>query len=357
MIFLFTNFRPPFCNVSMQPWSTYSFRVIAYNDMGASMPNEFHENCKSASDVPYNNPVDVMVNGTTPTNLVVSWQPMPPSEQNGPDFYYRIYWKRNIPDAEWNTTNVTDWKQDHFIVEDQPTFVSYLVKVEAANEIGPSNQLAPEIVGYSGEGEPTEAPTKLSVTQLGNTTVILQWNPVSFNSIRGKSKGYKIYTWNDVDGEMNKQKISIPDWNATATKLELRIDSMNYLCIFIRNSLYDGPISEIIEIKMPHRVSCPIESFNVFQLGSTAFLLRWKKNNASGYKISHEEIDGPFLSFKNLPPIYNRDADQAKVAGLKPETNYRLHLICTTNIGDGERYVLTRWDAVRCAKMLKQKLF
>lgn len=329
----------------MRPWSTYSFRVIAYNDMGVSMPNEVHDNCMSASDVPYNNPDGVTANGTSPTNLVVWWQPMPPSEQNGPGFYYRVYWKRNIPDAEWNTTNVTDWKQDHYIVEDQPTYTEYRVKVEAANEIGPSNQPAPEVVGYSGEGEPTEAPTKLSVTLLGNTTVILQWNPVSFNSIRGQSKGYKILTKNRIGWEVTEQEILIPDWNETATKLELRANSTNYVCIFICNSQYDGPKSETIQFEMPRRVSCPIEDFHAFQLGSTALLLRWKRrenDTVSSYKISHEEIDGPFLSFKSLPPIYNPKADQTKVAGLKPETTYRIHLICTTATGDGERYVLSR---------------
>ena len=76
---------------------------------------------------------------------------MPEIEHNGPGFKYRVYWKPDVENARWQTEDVVDWEQDHFVVPNQPTFEPYRIKVEAHNDRGEANVAAPEVQGWSGE--------------------------------------------------------------------------------------------------------------------------------------------------------------------------------------------------------------
>ena len=57
----------------MSPWSNYTFRVIARNKVGDSLPSGHSKVCLTPEDVPYQNPGNVMGRGTAPNNLVIYW--------------------------------------------------------------------------------------------------------------------------------------------------------------------------------------------------------------------------------------------------------------------------------------------
>ena len=59
--------------VSMSPWSNYTFRVIARNKVGDSLPSGHSKVCLTPEDVPYQNPGNVIGRGTAPNNLVIYW--------------------------------------------------------------------------------------------------------------------------------------------------------------------------------------------------------------------------------------------------------------------------------------------
>ena len=59
--------------VSMSPWTNYTFRVIARNKVGDSLPSGHSKDCLTPEDVPYKNPDNVLGRGTQPNNLVISW--------------------------------------------------------------------------------------------------------------------------------------------------------------------------------------------------------------------------------------------------------------------------------------------
>lgn len=92
-----------------------------------------------------------MGKGTTPQNLVISWTTMPQIEHNAPRFQYRVYYRRDIPGVDWNIQEIHDWRQNNLLVENQPTYQRYKIKVVAINEKGESNATADEVIGYSGE--------------------------------------------------------------------------------------------------------------------------------------------------------------------------------------------------------------
>jgi neuronal cell adhesion protein len=181
--------------VSMSPWSNYTFRVIARNKVGESLPSGHSTICLTPEDVPHKNPDNVEGRGTAPNNLVIYWTPMPQIEHNAPKFRYRIYWKQDRPGEKWKIEDLDNWRHKEMLVPNQPTYSKYKIKVIAHNQKGEANVAAEEILGYSGEDIPAEEPTEFKLKEvIGPRSAIVSWNPVSPESIRGEFKGYKIQT-------------------------------------------------------------------------------------------------------------------------------------------------------------------
>ena len=63
-----TEFKVP-----MSPWTNYTFRVIARNKVGDSLPSDVSKDCQTPEDVPYKNPDNVMGRGNSSRNLIISW--------------------------------------------------------------------------------------------------------------------------------------------------------------------------------------------------------------------------------------------------------------------------------------------
>jgi len=71
--FFFLFFLCFFFQVPMSPWSNYTFRVIARNKIGPSLPSLHSDVCTTPPDVPYRNPDGVEGRGTAPDNLEIRW--------------------------------------------------------------------------------------------------------------------------------------------------------------------------------------------------------------------------------------------------------------------------------------------
>lgn len=124
---------------------------VSFCSIGPSLPSPHSDVCSTLPDVPYKNPDNVRGNGTTPQNLVISWTTMPQIEHNAPRFMYRVYYKRDIPGDNWIIQDINDWKKNSLVVDNQPTYQRYKIKVVAINEKGESRTPAEEVIGYSGE--------------------------------------------------------------------------------------------------------------------------------------------------------------------------------------------------------------
>lgn len=69
-------------------------------------------------------------------------------ESNGPGLQYKVSWRQKDGDDEWTSVVVANVSK--YIVSGTPTFVPYLIKVQALNDAG----FAPEpavVTGHSGE--------------------------------------------------------------------------------------------------------------------------------------------------------------------------------------------------------------
>ncbi|XP_037936247.1 neuroglian isoform X2 [Teleopsis dalmanni] len=336
--------------IDMSPWANYTFRVIAYNRIGASPPSEHSEPCSTEPDVPFKNPDNVVGQGTEPDNLVISWTPMPEIEHNAPNFQYRVSWKRDIPAQLWENRNIFEWQQNNVVITNQPTFVRYLIKVVAINQKGESNVAAEEIVGYSGEDRPLEAPTNFSMIQVTSaTSAILGWNPVTPESVRGHFKGYKIQTWTEVEGEEALREIHVKGDSNQALVTQFKPDSKNFARVLAYNGRFNGPPSAVIDFDTPEGVPSPVQSLEAYPLGSSAFWLTWKKplnpnGKLTGYKIYYEEVKGSYVGERREhdPHITDPRITRMKMAGVKPNTKYRISITATTKMGEGTEHFIER---------------
>ena len=123
---------------------------------------------------------------------------MPQIKHNAPKFKYRVYYKKDTPEASWNIEDIPDWRHKELVIPNQPTFTRYKIKVVAHNQKGEANIAAEEVIGYSGEAEPSEAPKNFKLNEvLGARSAFVEWDPVSPESINGHAKGYKIQMWTE----------------------------------------------------------------------------------------------------------------------------------------------------------------
>lgn len=334
--------------VAMSPWANYTFRVLAYNKIGSSLPSGHSEQCSTQPDVPYKNPDNVEGKGSEPNNLIISWTIMPEIEHNAPHFHYRVYWKRDIPAEVWKEDDIHNWEISSILIKDQPTFQKYRIKVVAMNEVGESNMAAKEVIGYSGEDRPTQAPTNFTMLQImGSTSAILSWNPVPVESVRGHFKGYKIQTWTDQDGDENYREIHVKGDSSQALVTKFTPDAINFARILVYNGGHSGPPSAVIDFRTPEGVPSSVQSLEAFPLGSSAFWLTWKKplhpnGQLTGYKIYYEVVNGTRLDTKQPrePHINDPRITGAKLAKLASNTKYRIHITATTKAGEGEDYFI-----------------
>lgn len=323
-------------NFRIHPCNRYTFQLIAQNEVGRSIPSESSEMCTSPCDVPYENPEDVESIKNASDNLVISWEPMPSIKHHGLGFRYIVRWKRDLPNTNWRTKVIYNCNQNHFIVQNQPTFVRYRIKVEAANDLGRCIEKAKEVIGYSGDGPPSEAPTHLTATILNKLdSILLKWNPVPEDKLNGHFVEYLIKMWHFLDGIPQTRIYQIPNENINELVIPGLSPFLKYsLQISVNNKNYHGPFSDKIVIKLSKKSSNDFEIFQAIPLGSNAFLLQWKTSlfydnktkylieygiNSNQYELTPSKAD----NFR----IIDGNVKQIKILGFQPKTEY---IFCIT---------------------------
>ena len=271
---------------------------------------------------------------------------MPQIKHNAPKFKYRVYYKKDTPDDAWNIEDIPDWRHKELVIPNQPTFTRYKIKVVAHNQRGEANIAAEEVIGYSGEAEPSEAPKNFKLNEvLGARSALVEWDPVSPESINGHAKGYKIQTWTEETGEEKYREIIMRSDSTQSLVQSFKPWARNFARVLAFNGAYNGPPSNTITFDTPQGQPGPIDLLDCYPMGSSALLLQWKPPQEvngvlSGYRIYYSKVTGTHIGpeLEREPRIFNNVTDKAKLAGLEPHSKYRVTVKATTGAGEGLGY-------------------
>ncbi|XP_069544807.1 neural cell adhesion molecule L1.2 isoform X1 [Brachyistius frenatus] len=335
-------------SLPLWPYISYRFRVIAINDVGKSDPSKPSEIHNTPAEAPDNNPEDVRSESADPDSLVITWEKMDKRDFNGPDFKYKVLWRRAVGSGpNWHMSYTTELP---FVINDIGNFSAFEIKVQAVNEKGEGPEPDP-IIGYSGEDFPLEAPMDVGVILMNSTTIKVTWAAVDKDTVRGHLLGYKISltrlgskshhrgrraresaTTVVVEIGANEEKKVISD---------LRPYSHYALSITVFNKKGEGPPSEALSFNTEEGVPGPPTTLMLDSPSETEMTLRWTPPGQpngilKGYLLQYQQITESDDSPMQVETIDDPTATHLTLKGLDRHSHYRFYLRGRTGAGDGE---------------------
>ncbi|XP_057668857.1 neuroglian-like [Diorhabda carinulata] len=186
---------------------------------------------------------------------------------------------------------------------------------------------------------PLDPPGNLTLLEFEDRDVIVEWDPVEAESVRGTFKGYLVRIWNHVWSQV----YAIPP-GTTKTAVQFYPFSRNFITVAVRNDKYVGPRSNAISFDAPQTEPNMPFLFEHFQLGANSVLLQWNKPTQPngvllGYNIYCSEMEGDTINEKSTIRYFVSGADnfQAKLTGLKEGTKYFVQIGAVNCAGESER--------------------
>ncbi|XP_072228705.1 netrin receptor DCC isoform X2 [Leuresthes tenuis] len=170
---------------NLKPEGSYSFRVVAYNDVG---PGESTAALKIATKPDLQVPSRVESSralALSPTSIQVSWEP--PSYPNGPILGYRLLWTES-PSGKEQSVEVSglNYKMDGL-----NKFTEYTVRVLAINRYGPG--AASETMSVTTLSDmPNAPPQNITLEVVLSRSIKVSWQPPPRSAQNGVITAYKI---------------------------------------------------------------------------------------------------------------------------------------------------------------------
>uniref|UniRef100_A0A665X4L7 Neuronal cell adhesion molecule n=1 Tax=Echeneis naucrates TaxID=173247 RepID=A0A665X4L7_ECHNA len=329
--------------LKLSPYVHYTFRVLAYNDVGFSRPSAPSRMYKTEPAAPDENPAGVKGFGTEHDNLVISWKVIMFLQSNGPGLQYRVMWRQKAVENQW--TKVTVANTTKFVVSGTPTFVPYELKVQAVNDHGDGPE--PAIAhGFSGEDLPAAAPENVQAVVLNSTLAEVHWDPVSHRLIRGHLKGYKVYYWRERSlhkhnpHHMEKLILTFSGNRSHGLLPGLHSFSLYSFNVRVYNGKGEGPPSPTQQFETPEGVPGIPTSLVVTNSNSDSLTLEWspphdRNGHITGYTLKYQPVN----SSNELGPVEElallANETSVTLPNLKYSTRYKFYLNAKTVRGAG----------------------
>ncbi|XP_068191421.1 netrin receptor DCC [Antennarius striatus] len=170
---------------NLKPEESYSFRVIAYNDVG---PGESSAPMRVTTkpDLQVPNRVEALkAEALSATSAQVTWAP--PTQPNGPVLGYRLLWTESPSGKEQSVeVNGLNYKMDGL-----NKFTEYTVRVLAINRYGPGTPS--EAISITTHSDvPSASPQNITLEVVLSRSIKVSWQPPPRSAQNGIITAYKI---------------------------------------------------------------------------------------------------------------------------------------------------------------------
>uniref|UniRef100_A0A4W5JJJ4 L1 cell adhesion molecule, paralog a n=1 Tax=Hucho hucho TaxID=62062 RepID=A0A4W5JJJ4_9TELE len=265
---------------------------------------------------------------------------------NGPEFHYKVFWRRVVGDTTWHSNVSTE---PPYIVTEVGNFSAFQIKVQAANQKGEGPEPDP-VTGYSGEDVPLEAPKNVGMVLLNSSAISVTWEPVNQKTVRGHLLGYKIHlTRFGSRGHHQGRRAREPETSVeveTGPKEEKRVlgglrpYSHYALTVTVFNSKGEGPPSKTLSFETDEGAPGPPMSLLLDSHAGTEMTLHWtppaQPNGVlKGYLLQYQIVKSDDSPMK-VETIDDHKVTHLTLKQLDPHSRYRFHLRGRTSAGDGE---------------------
>ncbi|XP_078237019.1 immunoglobulin superfamily DCC subclass member 4 isoform X2 [Pogona vitticeps] len=328
----------------LEPSTNYIFYVVAYSQLGASGTSS-SINIQTLEDVPSAAP-QITLSSMTPTDIKVTWLPLPPELSNGKITKYRIDYALLKEDLI-SSTEVGANETLLTLYALHPNKV-YKVRIAASTSVGygaPSEWTQHRTPDRDNQTHIPFAPAELKV-RAKMESLLVSWQPPANHA---QVSGYKLYyrevAAEDSSEENPSEGTGDGQWEFGPIKLKKKVKQYE-LTNLVPGRLYEVKVvafnkhedgyaavwkgkterAPVTPAEPPVQKGPPLPPDHIYveSNSSTSIWLRWKKPDFSTVKIVNYTVRFSPWGLKNasLVTYYTSSDEDILISGLKPFTRY-----------------------------------
>ncbi|XP_070270398.1 LOW QUALITY PROTEIN: protein sidekick-1 [Myotis yumanensis] len=246
-----------FTATELAPESAYTFRLSAKTRQGWGEPLEATVITTEKRERPAP-PRQLRVPQAEVTARSLQLQWVPGSDGASPIRYFTAQ-VRELPRGPWQTySSSISHEATACAVERLRPFTSYKLRLKATNDIGDSDFSAETEAVTTLQDVPGEPPSSVSVTPHTTSSVLVQWQPPSDESLNGLLQGYRIYY-----RELEPEAAAGPESAALKTPSALRSELTAPSSFQTVNSSSTLTTYELTQLKKYRRYEVILTAYNV----------------------------------------------------------------------------------------------
>ncbi|XP_066491468.1 immunoglobulin superfamily DCC subclass member 4 [Tiliqua scincoides] len=328
----------------LEPNTRYVFYVVAYSHLGASQMSASID-VQTLEDVPSTAP-QLSLSSTTPTDIKVTWLPLPPELSNGRVTIYKIDYAP-LKEDQISSTEVGANETQLTLYALHPNKV-YKVRIAASTSMGygaPSEWTQHRTPDRDNQTHVPFAPTELKV-RAKMESLLVSWQPPANHA---QISGYKLYyrevAVEDTSEENPSEGTGDGLWDVGPIRLKKKV-KQHELTQLVPGRLYEVKLvafnkhedgyaavwkgkterAPATAVDPPAQKGPPLPPAHVCaeSNSSTSIWLKWKKPDFTTVKIVNYTVRFSPWGLKNasLVTYYTSPDEDILISGLKPFTRY-----------------------------------
>nr|KAF6347352.1 sidekick cell adhesion molecule 1 [Pipistrellus kuhlii] len=333
-----------FTATELAPESAYTFRLSAKTRQGWGEPLEATVITTEKRERPAP-PRQLRVPQAEVTARSLQLQWVPGSDGASPIRYFTAQ-VRELPGGRWQTySSSISHEATACAVDRLRPFTSYKLRLKATNDIGDSDFSAETEAVTTLQDVPGEPPSSVSVTPHTTSSVLVQWQPPSDESLNGLLQGYRIYYRAlEPEGAAGPEAAALRTPSASRSELtELRKYRRYEVILTAYNVVGEGPATAPLEVFVGEAAPAMApQNIRVSPLTASQLEVTWEppppesqNGNVQGYKIYYWEAGGQNASEKVRVLFLPETAVRLK--NLTSHSRYLVSIAAFNAAGDGPR--------------------